>query len=321
MVRLEKIITERVFNNRVLGRARNITQPSGVNPLEEFHLRMTPLGRLIAKVVPQSWAFALSGLSHRFYRWNLLIRGFSWSDSVIFTDEMMRRSPVFEHIYRENMNPYYLSMITFRRRRFYKVDAALEGFSVQEEVQNEVRQQYLLRVRPDLLRFRRLLHQYYSEMIPQTHYTNGSIGGIFDLFYIRNVFLRMGWNRYFYNEEHYADVGEMREDVYSARSAKKMSAEEAREFMRYFNQHRPGVLAPDGQEVDFAEVERFLAENPQIVSPDGAFDLLGFLDTFFGQRDFVQAETAPCQNVIERPNTVGTDIPAVLNDRVGTPIM
>lgn len=250
-----------------------------------------------------------------------MIRGFSWEDSALYSDDMLRRSAIFEHIYRDNLTPYHYNLVPFRRRRFYKIDYTLEGFSAQDEVQCDVRQNYLLRVRPDVLRFKRLFHQYQNEMIPQTHYTNGTLGSIFDLVFIKNIFLRIGWNRYFYNEEHYADVAELREDLYTAKNAQHMSVEAREDYMRLYNKHRPGIIAPDGEEVNFAEINRFLDEHPDMVGKEGTFDLLGFVDNFFRQREPVQVDVTPCREVVEHPNTVGIDMPAVLNERVGTPIM
>lgn len=52
MVRLEKIITERLFNHKLFGRQRSITRPSGIELLEEFYLRMTPVAQHIVRLLP-----------------------------------------------------------------------------------------------------------------------------------------------------------------------------------------------------------------------------------------------------------------------------
>ena len=319
MVRLEKIFTEKLFNHKIFGRDRRITKPSRIELLEEFCLRMTPWGQYLVKLIPARWLVVLGSLQYKFYRWNIISRGFSWEDTAIYSDEMLRHSAIFSHIYRENMNPYQYNLIAFRRRRYYKVDYAVEGFYAQEEVQREAAQQTFLEVRPEILKFQRLFHEYQNEMIPQTHYTNGSLGSIFDLLFFRNVFLRVGWNRYFFNEEHYVNPNELREDL--AATTQSLGDAEARDYMRFYNKHYPGIIAPDGEEVDFGRMQQFVAAHPDMIDKDGGFDLLGFLDIFFRQREPAQVDTTPRKEVVEHPNMVGLDLPEVLSEKRGTPLM
>lgn len=319
MVRLEKILTEKIFNRKIFGRDRRITQPSGIELLEEFYLRTTPFSQYLVKFIPNRWLVVLGSYHYKFYRWNLLSRGFSWDDTTIYSDEMLRHSAIFSHIYRENMNPYQYNLIAFRRRRYYKIDYAVEGFYAQEEVQRDAGKQYFLQVRPEILKFQRLMHEYQNEMIPQTHYTNGSIGSIFDFLFFRNIFLRIGWNRYFFNEEHYVNVGELRTDIYA--TAQKMTEKERREYMIFYNKHNPGILAPDGEEVNFEEIDQLLRENPGMVTKNNEFDLLGFVDIFFRQREPAEVDRTQRKEVIEQPNMVGLDLPEVMVERVGTSLM
>lgn len=319
MVRLEKIVFEKIFNRKIFGRDRRITQPSRIELLEEFCLRMTPMSQYLVKFIPNKWLVVLGSYQYKFYRWNLLSRGFSWEDSTLYSDEMLRHSAVFSHIYRENMNPYQYNLIAFRRRRYYKVDYAVEGFYAQEEVQRDAAKQYFLQVRPEILKFQRLYQEYQNEMIPQTHHTNGAIGSVFDLLFFKNLFLRIGWNRYFFNEEHYVSPAELREDIYA--SSQKLSERQKREYMQFYNRHNPGILAPDGEEVNFAEVEQLVKENPGMVSEQGDFDLLGFVDIFFRQREPSEVDLTPKKEVVERKNMVGLDLPEVLSEKAGTPLM
>ena len=56
--------------------------------------------------------------------------GYTWDDVIMFDEKDLRRSPLYENIFREATHPYEWMQYKWRRERFFKVDRVMNGFEV-----------------------------------------------------------------------------------------------------------------------------------------------------------------------------------------------
>lgn len=331
MVRLEKILYERVFNSKLLGRARRITHPTRINANEELILQEFPLTQFLVESMPFRARVYLLSCLWSFNRWVYVTKGLGWNDTARQTEEQLRRCPVWEHVVRENMNPYHFNLGAWKRQAFFKIDGAVDGFYAQEEIQERAKKLTWIKERRNILEFKKLMNLYYNEAIPNTHWSFGRFAGLLDGFLFMNIFLRMGWNRYFYNEEHYVSAEKVIPDHFgnaNARDRITLNTKEGeapfshadQEKLKYIHKMLPGLIAPDGQEIDFEELRRdFMAHDEFVL--DGVDDVLGRATLFLRSHKIPEMADTQQKELVETPNNVGTEMPEAMNRKVGTSIM
>lgn len=323
MVRLERILYEKVLNNRFLGRQRIITHPTKINGNEERNLRTFPLTSMVAKFLPDTIYLWFFSTVYRWHRYCYITRGLSFDDYIMQSEDDIRRDPIWEHMVRENMHPYHFMLPSLRRQRFWKVDLGLDGFYPHEEIQNEARSIYFLRIRDKLLEWRRVRNLYHDEMIPMTRWTYGRFVGVLDFLAFTNLFLRMGWNRYFFNEEHYAGDNVILEEL-RQEHGRVLPLEQMKARLENFNEKCPGILAPDGEKINWEQFEKDIASAPGFIhtTPEGdtEVDIIGNISLIYNRKELPRVEPVEPE-LVERPNMVGTTLPAAIDNKVGTAFM
>ena len=314
MVRLEKIAYEKIFNSKVLHRARNITSPKRTDFFSEIYLRRFPQNRLTHTVLSpfKNW---LASVEWRFLRSCLLQRGISFEDSMLNTEVEFRRGMMNEQVNRESMHPYNIQLPMWKRMGYAKVDVSMMGFEAPDYIKEEVRKQTYVEVYDKILKYKHmLLSNYMVDMTPTTYMGRGSIV-ILDLFIVHNLFSRAAWNRYFFNEEEYIDsrkyvadfqrmIGKRNFDISTESGKKKFES-----HMSKVNKKFPGMFAPDGEEFDFQafynRAEQIAAEKNSNAWTNGELDLL------------VKGQEEPFivtgGEELKGKNNVGTILPKYLN--------
>lgn len=256
MVRLEKVLYEKVFNTKILGRARSITKPKHLDHNQEKYLHQLPQTRLTQHIL-KPFALKFVSLEYKAFRSMCLQRAIPFDDIVMQTEMELARSPFHEHFVRETTHPYHVSLNKWSRFAYNKVDMFLKGFEAPEYLREPVRQRRYLDCVDKVFSFHEMLvKNYENEKTLSNHWFRGSIA-ILELFMFYGSTLRMGWNRLFYNEEEYISTDEyLRQRAYLNREKKLDLSDESdrKEFVEEitdFNKKFPGWIAPDGDEVDF----------------------------------------------------------------------
>merc|ERR1712183_317440 len=72
-----------------------------------------------------------------------LQRGYAMDDFYQVSDKDLRRSPFFEHIWRETCHPYQYLMAKYKRMRYYKVERIIQGFYVPDHLRDEAKKKEL----------------------------------------------------------------------------------------------------------------------------------------------------------------------------------
>lgn len=87
-----------------------------------------------------------------------------------------------------------------------------------------------------------------------------------ELLYINNLLKRSAWNRYFFNEKYYIkDYDEIKELDYKPYDLRDPSQKESFiKNLKVWNQKFPGLLAPEGEEVDIQKfVDDWFRTHPE----------------------------------------------------------
>ena len=147
MVRLEKIAYERIFNTKMLSRARQITSPKKRDFRTDRNAQSIPQFRLYTKLV-QPFRNIRFGLNWRYFRMMCNQRGIALSD-ILFMDETESRRCVFtEQVTREAFHPYNRQINAWKRMGHGKMEMALEGFESPDYIQEELKKDCLLYTSP-----------------------------------------------------------------------------------------------------------------------------------------------------------------------------
>lgn len=265
-MRLERILYEKVFNSRILGRQREITRVTRGHPDDNMWLSNFPKFRLfnifhraLRFIVSREWKFNKSRLDQA---------GLANEDVSLYVEEEFRRGAYFEHIQRESTHPYQHLLYGWRRQRYFKVDTALKGFEAPQYIKEEARQRTFFDSFVNIYKWQQFVDQNYnSELTGSTYMYNGT-RSIFELFMIYGLLSRSSWNRLFFNERRYYSIG----DVF--RESKEMSEghikeldlaneDHFNEFIRRANEHNelfPGYFAPEGENVNPEKLKRTIEE-------------------------------------------------------------
>eukprot|EP01016_Furgasonia_blochmanni_P002649 TRINITY_DN1102_c0_g1_i1.p1 TRINITY_DN1102_c0_g1~~TRINITY_DN1102_c0_g1_i1.p1 ORF type:complete len:370 (+),score=147.36 TRINITY_DN1102_c0_g1_i1:135-1244(+) len=261
MVRLEKVLYERLVNTKTFGRARQIATPAkyyNENRAESlyvgsFYLLATGLtGRIYRFIEP-----VISKLGYQWARDVAISRGLALEDFLLFQDRELRRCVFFENAIRQSAHPYMHILFKRRRARYYKVERGLRGFVVPDWVQREAESRLLVDTAENKDIWETFMYEnFMSDITPTSRWTGTSKFIVIDLFSLYGLMNPQAWDRYFFNEA-FSD-GYTRED--KARAANpfpniNLNTEEGkREFEREVNRFiklYPGAIVKEGEQFDF----------------------------------------------------------------------
>lgn len=324
MVRLEKILTEKIFNTKTLGRARAIELPRKFDHRDQITLGRSPWMNTLVRILPNSFKISFSSWRYKGSRWNGVIRGLSFDDYALQNEDQLRRGVIWEHIVRENMHPYHYMVTILRRGAWSKVDFGVDGFEAQEEIQQDAKNRYWLKVRPNIMEWHKIYGSYMSDEVPQTFFGNGTFVGLLDMTLLYNFFRKMTWNRFFINENNLSGTKEYYEEAFPAwcTTVGKLDEKKFTNYIQELNDRFPGLFAPDGQRVDMDQFFQDEFAHPDFYDENGV-DILGtraFTRNVLNMPEsFKNAETEPEQ--IDTPNVVGTRIPDAFKHERGTSLM
>lgn len=313
-MRLEKIMYEKVFNNKLLGRAREISKPSLAYKNTNFLLTQFPsFGlRRVYKVV-KDW--------FRKMEWWWMHdqtdrRGIAMEDICTFKGWELRRDVLNEHIFRESLHPFLREMIRYRHLRFQKVEDAVMGFEAPDYIREEVRKRTFIQGMGNMMTWRHFYQQNYeNDQTPiSTMFHNSR--NILEIVYLVGGTERNAWNRYFFNEKHYYTVDTYLEENRFERKLKLTEPADLDEFIsrcEKANEKFPGMYAPPGQKVDREEIKRAIED---IIDQTGWKDLTSeeFKDYGLMSRTEKTAFVQPTFEGEDKTgkNNVGLDYPAFL---------
>lgn len=306
---------EKVFNNKLLGRAREFGKPR-LSHYETNHLLSNypnfglyrVLSYLLQPIIRYQWRFLYE---------NCHDRGFAVEDLQLFRSEEKRRNPLFEHCMRESMHPYMFELFRYRAMRYFKVDYAIKGFVVPDYLQEEAKKRTLLQSYGNMITFRHFFKQNYeNDQTPQTHVIQTSLN-IIEFFLIYGSCERNGWNRYFWNEIEYYTIGDYCREIRGSNQILNLEDPAQLEVFlnncEKFNENFPGVYAPVGQKVDREQVKRDLKE---VIEQTKWHNLTSEDLTDYGRRDRMskQAFVQPSYEGEEAKgkSNVGLDKPTYL---------
>lgn len=261
MVRLEKVLYEKILNNKTLGRARNITTPRkwinvSANDYNAVQAGWTHEHSIFARIMEK--------VLYPFYRkfwweWQrdlTLQRGWAMDDAYVYTEKDLRRSPFYEHMWRESCHPYQYLMYFYRRLRYYKVERVVQGFFVPDHLRDEVKNRTWAQTLRAMSEWERFMYRNYgSEITPTTYDSRGKIN-LLEVFNQYGFFRNEAWERYFYNEEDYdyIEPEDFERYVVQPNGCNLDTAEGRQSFEGQINtliQDFPGLVTPEGESFDF----------------------------------------------------------------------
>lgn len=261
-MRLEKIVYERIFNTKLLGRAREFTRPTMSQPETDMLLTVGPkfgldlLLRPIGKFIwSREWKCMMEGLKQR---------GLAPEDIQVFRAEEIRRDPLWEHAVRESMNPMMREIPRYRKMRYFKVDFGVKGFEAPDYIKEEARKRTYFQSLSNLATFRHFFKQnYQNDQTPNSVYIRTSLV-ILELALYYGVTSRNAWNRYFWNEVHYYTIAKFMEEGMGPNDGPDLASEEGwNDFIAHakeMNSAFPGKYAPEGEEVDAVQLRKEFLE-------------------------------------------------------------
>jgi hypothetical protein len=261
MVRLEKVLYEKLLNNKALGRARGVGAPKkwiNHNPIE---YNAAQAGYLHDNsITAKFWEKVLYPFYQKFWweyqRDHALQRGYAMDDFYVHTEKDLRRSPFYEHIWRESTHPYEYLMYKYRRQRYYKVERVIQGFYVPKHLRDEVKKRTWAETLASVEEWTNFVYRNYaSDITPTTYDSRGKIN-LFEVFQQYGLFKNEAWERYFYNEEEYDFVEPEDYERYIVRPGGfDLETNEGRMlFENKINtlmQDFPGLVVPEGESFDF----------------------------------------------------------------------
>jgi len=306
---------EKVFNSKVLGRAREITKPSLAYQETNFLTAGIPdFGLLKYLLRPiKNW--------FRKMEWWWLYeqtcdRGVSIEDTTLIKGWELRRDILTEHIFRESLHPMFRELIRLRHLRHQKVEQAVAGFIAPDYIKEETRKRTFLKSAGNFMTWRHFYQQNYeNDQTAHSTYLHNS-RNILELVYLVGLFDRNAWNRYFFNEKHYYTVDDFIDENRMERKLQLSDPKDFEEFVKRCeaaNEKYPGMYAPPGEKIDREELKKQIEE---IISQTGWKDLSS--DEFSDMGLLAKAEKVPFvqpkfegEHAVGKSN-VGLDFPAFL---------
>lgn len=307
---------EKVFNSKVLGRAREITRPSLSHVETNFLSAGLPDAGLLK--------YILGPVKNWFKRmeWWWLYdqtqnRGMTIEDTVLFRGWEIRRDTLFEHVFRESLHPMFRELTRYRHLRHQKVEMAVPGFVAPDYIQEETNKRTYIASFGNFITWRHFYVQNYEndQTAHSTYYHNSR--NILELVYLVGSMDRNAWSRYFFNEKHHYTVDTWIEEN---RTKKKLSLTDPKDFEEFYqqcqaaNEKYPGMYAPPGEKVNREELKKAIDE---IISHTGWKDLS--TDELWDMGILSKAQKAPFvqpnfegEEKATGKNNIGLDIPAFL---------
>lgn len=256
MVRLEKLLYERVANVKALGRQRIFGAPrKWFN--EEKNAECQTAAHILFDTGLKASIFRLLEpiISYFFWKWPreiLLNKGLAMEDIMVHQDRELRREMLFENIQRQSCHPYQHLMFKRRRARFFKVDRAVKGFVVPDYVRKEAESRLLADTADVKFEYESFVYNnYYSDMTPTARYTAMHRLIPLEIFNVYGLFREEAWERYFMNE--------VETDVYS----KEVTERAKNPFSQY------NLETDEGKRAFEAEVNRFIDLYPGTIVREG----------------------------------------------------
>ena len=268
-MRLERIIYEKLLNNKFFGRNRKITSVSRNHPDDDVWLTLFPKFRIfhifdsaITYMMSREWKYSKQRLDQI---------GLTFEDTQLYIEEEFRRSPYLEHIFRESTHPYQQQLFAWRRHRYFKVDVALKGFESPQYIRDEAQKRTFFDSFVNFYRWQHFVnYNYHSEQTASTYMYNGT-RTLLELFMIYGLLSKSAWNRYFFNEERYYSINQVFDDFksYNNGITKNLNLEDPEHLVEFekranqFNEKFPGYYAPEGEKVNMKKIISTIQEIKQ----------------------------------------------------------
>ena len=64
-------------------------------------------------------------------------QGLCYEDVFLHNEKEFNEGPIYEHMLRENMHPYFANIWLWNRQRYFKVDLLSGGFEAPQYLKNE----------------------------------------------------------------------------------------------------------------------------------------------------------------------------------------
>ena len=208
MVRLERLMYEKVVNNSLFGRARKIIAPkTWFGDTQEKHSPVVwPFSNVIKGLIAPLKDKYLSFEYKTLYR-ESKVHGLPFETHMMMDELFWRREELQEHVKRENVNPWVLIEHDIMRQRYWKIVKFIPGYESPEEIVQETHSKAIIENKDLTEAFRSIRNEYHKEMTPNV-YQWRSRRYILDILIFHNLIDRDTWNRMFYNEAYYVQEKE-----------------------------------------------------------------------------------------------------------------
>lgn len=186
-------------------------------------------------------------------------RGYTFDDIQVHHETDLRRSPFYEHVFREATHPYHWLFFKARRRRYFKVDRIINGFFVPDYVNDEVKNNTLAEALVKEREWDNFIYKnYVSDITNTSHAGQGIKMHVWELFSVINLFEPEAWKRHFYNESTYGEsIGQKEQEIIDNPLPFDLETDSGRrEFEQYVNKivhDFPGALTVEGEAFNFTK--------------------------------------------------------------------
>ena len=261
MVRLERMMYEKVVNNSLVGRARRITTPKFWKKdwNDENRSINWPFQNLLKNAFIPIMDFYTS------VEYNLMYNRTKRQGIPVKTNEVMdesewRRDILVEQMKRENMHPWTIMEHTNMKNRYFKVNKFMAGHETPDYLVAETHAEGLLENRDMTETIDSLKSQYHKEMMPNV-YQHRARFTLLEFTIFHNLFDKKSWNRYFYNEATYThelDEIEARKKEYTIDFNDPAEQVKFKDWLNKQIKMFPGYFIGEKKEFDF---ESFFKNN------------------------------------------------------------
>jgi hypothetical protein len=328
MVRLERILYEKAVNTNLLGRARKIASPSTWHKEKILRNNTTVFwpGGILFQGIKNFFLERMVSMEYKSFYEFTKAQGVPMSDFLAMSEAGWRRDILAEQMKRENLHPFVQMVHAHTRCRFWKVDKHMKGFEVPDWVSNESHGQALIDNIDYSNSIKDVLAEYTREMMPRI-YMWRSRRVILDILIVHGLINRKNWNRLFYNEAFYTDeLLEIEEDRKRIERAKDFTQTGNQAMFKAWMEARikkfPGVYTREGESFDYDTFFRNHAVvnghmKPSEEMSQNEIDALraelmkqsSASLLYSDVQNKILHQTAEDEEVLERKNTVGTQMP------------
>lgn len=327
MVRLERVLYEKVVNNKLLGRNRRIGSPQTwftKNNIKNSSV-FWPGGYLVTKLLDPIFNFVTGKEYTQLYKVSKL-QGVPMENFLALKEDDWRRGVLSEHMKRENLHPWVQMIHSHVRSRFHKVEKYQKGFEVPDEIVEETHGRPLIETISYAETMQNLMGEYKSEMMPNV-YMFRSVLNPLDLPILHNLIDRESWNRMFYNEVRYDTE---RDEIEAEEAEEKRQIDmtdpknqaKFRSWMENKIKLYPGVFVREGEQFDYETFFRDQAALNGHLKPSQEMsqEQIDALRSTVSQRNTsnqlysdtnlkILNQDQQNEEVVERKNTVGIKAP------------